>query len=45
MAPFYGWVQLPQGLSYFEEAVYSLPHNQLPLIKNNIERLRNNDIY
>ena len=21
MAPFYGWVQLPQGYSHFEEAV------------------------
>ena len=25
MAPFYGWVQLPQGYSHFEEAVYFLP--------------------
>ena len=24
MAPFYGWVQLPQGYSHFEEAVYFL---------------------
>ena len=27
MAPFYGWVQLPQGYSHFEEAVYFLPFN------------------
>ena len=25
MTPFYGWFQLPQGYSYFEEAVYFLP--------------------
>ena len=25
MAPFYGWVQVPQGKSHFEEAVYFLP--------------------
>ena len=25
MASFYGWGQLPQGYSHFEEAVYYLP--------------------
>ena len=25
MAPFYGWVPLPQDQSHFEEAVYFLP--------------------
>ena len=25
MFPFYGWVQLSQGYSHFEEAVYFLP--------------------
>ena len=25
MAPFYGWVQLPQGLSHFEDAVDFFP--------------------
>ena len=25
MVPFYGWDQLPQGYSHFEEAIYFLP--------------------
>ena len=40
MAPFYGWGQLPQGYSHFEEAVYFLPFSSqkfLVLILSTLE--------
>ena len=36
MTPSNGWVQLPQGYSHFEEAVYFLPFRGVALIRGRL---------